>query len=302
MIPSERLKGIEAFVCAADTGSFTAAAERLHLTTSAVSKGVARLEARLGARLFERTTRSLALTDAGSAFYQTCVRVLAELADAEAVLAAQTSEPVGRLKVDLPVAFGRMRVMPLILAFAEEHPHLQPTITFTDRFVDVIDEGIDVAVRIGASEIWPSALGHRYLGTERVTLCAAPDYLARHGIPSSDEALSRYACILYGKSDGSTITWRFARGEKSVERRPMEGRLTLGSAEAQVGAVKAGCGIAQLATWLIKGELESGELVEILPDLATDGLGLDLVWPKTRQLQPKVDALVRLLTDRLRID
>lgn len=301
MVPSERLKGIEAFVCAADTGSFTAAGERLGLTNSAVSKGVARLEARLGARLFERTTRSLALTDAGSAFYETCVRVLAELADAEAVLAARELEPVGRLRIDVPVAFGRMRVMPVILPFIERHPHLRPCITFTDRVVDVVEESIDVAVRIGAPEIWPGNLGHRHLGKERVTLVATPDYLERHGAPASEADLSRHACILYGKSDGTTITWRFARGADPFERVPVDGRIILGSAEAQVGAVKAGCGIAQLATWLIGEELRSGELTEILPELATEGLGLDIVWPKSRQLQPKVSALIALLGGELRI-
>lgn len=302
MIPSERLKGIEAFVCAADLGSFTAAGERLGLTNSAISKGVARLETRLGARLFERTTRSLALTDAGSAFYETCVRVLAELADAEAVLTARALEPVGRLRVDVPIAFGRMRVIPLILPFIEKHPHLRPCITFTDRVVDVVEDGIDLAVRIGAPDVWPDNLGHLHLGTERVTLVAAPEYLGRHGAPATEDALLGHACILYGKADGSAITWRFAREGGPFERRLMDGRIVLGSAEAQVCAVKAGCGIAQLATWLIEAELRSGELVEILPELATDGLALDIVWPKSRRLQPKVDALIKLFADKLRVD
>jgi DNA-binding transcriptional LysR family regulator len=118
VIPSERLKGIEAFVCTADAGSFTAAGRRLNLTNSAVSKSVARLEARLGSRLFDRTTRRLTLTDVGAAFYETCVRVLGDLADAEAVLAAHRSDIVGRLKVDVPIAFGRMRAMPLLLDFS----------------------------------------------------------------------------------------------------------------------------------------------------------------------------------------
>lgn len=302
MLPSERLKGIEAFVCAADAGSFTAAALRLNLTSSAVSKTVARLEARLAIRLFARTTRSLALTDAGTAFYATCVRVLAELADAEGVLAAHNAEPVGRLKVDLPIAFGRLHVMPLLLDFAARHPQIRPYVTFTDRFVDIVEDGIDIAVRIGASDLWPAALGHRYLGTERLTLVTSPAYLACAGTPASDAALSRYDCILYGKPDGSTITWRFARGENPMERRAMAGRITLGSAEAQVGAVKAGHGIAQLATWLIKTELARGELIEILPDQATAGLPLHLVWPKTRQLSPKIDALLTLLTEKLSIN
>ncbi len=302
MIPSERLKGIEAFVCTADAGSFTAAGARLNLTNSAVSKSVARLEARLGSRLFERTTRRLTLTDVGAAFYETCVRVLGELADAEAVLAAHRSEIVGRLKVDVPIAFGRMQAMPLLLAFAERHPNLRPSITFTDRKIDIVEEGVDVAIRIGAGEPWPDNLGHRYLGSERVIICAAPAYLDRRGMPENADALAAFDSILYGRGDGSTANWRFARDAGRIEEYPMEARIVLGSAEAQVGAVKAGFGIAQLATWLIKDELERGELVEVLPELATVGLPLHLVWRRSRQLTPKVDALLEALTEGLRIE
>jgi DNA-binding transcriptional LysR family regulator len=302
MIPSERLKGIEAFVCSADAGSFTTAAGRLNLSSSAVSKSIARLEARLGSRLFDRTTRRLTLTDAGAAFYETCVRVLADLAEAEAVLAAHRSEVVGRIKVDVPIAFGRMRAMPLLLAYAERHPNVRPAITFTDRVVDIVEEGVDVAVRIGTPPVWPEALGHRFLGVERVVLCAAPAYLARHGTPETVEALLRRDCIVYGRADGSTIPWRFDDGAGGITHRVMDARIVLGSAEAQVEAVKAGFGIAQLATWLITEDLARGALVEILPGHASEGLPLHLVWPRSRQLSPKVDALLEMLTEGLRID
>jgi DNA-binding transcriptional LysR family regulator len=302
LIPSERLKGIEAFVCAADTGSFTAAAERLNLTSSAISKGVARLEARLGSRLFERTTRRLQLTDPGAAFYATCVRVLADLADAEAMLAADRSEIVGRLKVDVPIAFGRMQVMPLLLDFAGRYPKLRPIITFTDRVIDLVEERVDVAVRIGSAAAWPDSLGRRHLGSERVIVCAAPSFLAQHGPLRSADDLSRVDCILYGRADGTTAPWRLGEGDKPNQQRAMEGRFVLGSAEAQVGAVKAGFGVAQLATWLIKDALRTGELVQILPELATTGLPLHLIWPRSHQLSPKVDGLLNLLTDGLRID
>ncbi|WP_242187748.1 LysR family transcriptional regulator [Sphingomonas sp. CARO-RG-8B-R24-01] len=302
MIPSERLKGIEAFVTAADAGSFAAAAGRLHLTSSAISKSIARLETRLGSRLFDRTTRRLTLTDAGAAFYETCVRVLADLAEAEAVLASHRSDIVGRLKVDVPVAFGRMRVLPLLLDFAERHPNVRPNITFTDRVVDVIEEGVDVAVRIGTPTAWPEALGHRYLGTERVIFCAAPAYLDQHGLPRTVDELATRDCILYGRADGSTIAWRFGDAAGEVEQRTMDGRIVLGSAEAQVEAVRAGFGIAQLATWLIAADLQRGDLVEILPGQATEGLPLHLVWPRSRQLSPKVDALLAVLTEGLRVE
>ena len=156
MFSSERLKGIDVFVCVADLGSFKAAAERLHLSASAVSKSVARLEARVQARLFERTTRRMALTEAGSAFYRTCSGVLAELEEAELALNAQHGEPQGRVRIDLPAAFGRLHALPAILACVQAHGLLLPHITFSDRFVDPVESGIDLFVRIGGPPLWPA--------------------------------------------------------------------------------------------------------------------------------------------------
>jgi len=302
MTPSERLKGLEAFVFTADFGSFTAAAERLNLTNSAVGKSVARLEARLGVRLFERSTRTLSLTDAGAAYYRTCARVLTDLAEAESVLAAQRMEPTGHLRLDVPAAFGRMKVLPLLLPFFAQHPNLRPHLSFTDRFVDIVDEGIDVAVRIGGANIWPEALGHRYLGAERLSLCASPAYLQQHGAPQSAAELSQHDVVVYGRADGSTIPWLIAQDAGPPEQWTVEAKMALGSGEAVVSAVKAGCGIAQLATWLVRDELREGTLVKILPQLEVEGLPLNLVWPRSRQLLPKVDAILKLLTDSLRID
>jgi transcriptional regulator, LysR family len=145
----QRLKDIVPFVASVESGSFAAAAERLHLTGSAVSKSVTRLESRLGSRLLERTTRSLKLTDAGNAYYQTCLRIMEELAEAEAVLAAQRTIPSGRLRVAVPNTYGRLGVMPVLIPFCQQHPELALNLTFSDRFIDLFDEGIDVAVRIG---------------------------------------------------------------------------------------------------------------------------------------------------------
>ena len=301
MLPSERLKGIEAFVASADLGSFTAAGRRLNLTNSAISKTVGRLEARLESRLFHRTTRSLQLTDAGTAFYATCVRVLGDLAEAEAVLTSHGVEPVGRVKLDLPVAFGRMRVMPLLLRFAERYPAVRPQVSFTDRFVDIIEEGVDITVRIGGPEVWRDGIGHRRLGAERLVFCAAPDWLARQPLPRTPDALVRLDGVLYGRSDGLTSPWRFGSAA-GVEPRAVEGRIVLGSAEAQVEAVKAGFGVAQLATWLVSRELESGELVELLPEHAVEGLPLNLIWLTGRELSPKIAALLALFSEELSVE
>jgi DNA-binding transcriptional LysR family regulator len=293
---SERLKGIDVFVCVAELGSFTAAAERLSLTSSAVSKGIARLESRLGIRLFERTTRRLALTDAGTAFYRTCTRVLADLEESELALHTEFFEPRGRIRIDLPASYGRMHVLPVILQFVKQHPLLMPHISFTDSFVDPADQGIDMLVRIGGSDVWPATLGHRYLGAERLIYCAAPEYLSRRGTPASEAELEQHDCVLYGHNDGKVSPW-YREGPQpgGKKRRIMPARIAVGDGEGEVLAVLAGYGIAQLPTWLVQEHLDSGALLEVLPQLANDGLPMNLVWLKKREALPKVSALLEAL-------
>lgn len=181
---SERLKGVDVFVAVAQAGSFIRAAERLHLTGSAVGKAIARLEARLNARLFERSTRRLALTEAGARFLAACTRVLGELEEAEHALHTEGELLAGRLRVDLPATYGRLIVLPVLTAFLQRYPRIKPVLSFTDRYVDLEDEGIDVTVRIGSPEAWSPALGHCLLGQDRKVFCAAPSYLAAHGAPA----------------------------------------------------------------------------------------------------------------------
>ena len=195
MFSSERLKGIDVFVSVADLGSFTAAAERLNLSNSAVSKGVARLEARLGVRLFQRTTRRLALTDAGQTFYRTCTGVLADLEEVELAMSSEQLEPHGRLRIDLPASYGRLHVLPLILEFAAQHPKLLPHVSFSDRFVDPAQEGIDIVVRIGGSDAWPTNVGRRFFGRQRLVFCASPAYVQVHGTPQTERELEQHRCV-----------------------------------------------------------------------------------------------------------
>ncbi|UVL01060.1 LysR substrate-binding domain-containing protein [Pseudomonas sp. B21-048] len=296
---TEHLKGIEVFVTTADAGSFTAAAAQLNLSTSAVSKGVARLEGRLGTRLFERTTRSLSLTDTGEAFYRTCARILAELEEAETVLAAERQEPAGRLRIDVPVTFGKLHVLPLLLNFTEHNPRLRLHASFTDRFVDIIEEGIDLAVRIGSVDQLSNLLAHQQIGQERLIFCGAPQYLRQHLSIQHGNELDQFDCIMYGRADGSISPWLFTGPDGQIERRTMNGRIIVGSGEAQVQAVKGGYGISQLATWMIRDELQRGDLVEIMPHLSTPGLPVHLIWPRSRQLLPKVDTMLRFLSRHL---
>lgn len=302
MFSSERLKGIDAFVCVADSGSFKAAAERMNLTGSAISKSIARLENRLGVRLFQRTTRRLALTDAGTTFYRTCTGVLADLEEAELALHIENSEPQGRIRIDLPAAFGRLKALPVLLQFVQQHALLLPHISFSDRFIDPVEEGVDILVRVGGSDLWPSTLGHRYLGSERHVFCSSPAYLSTQGTPRTDRDLEHHACIAYGRADGTVSPWHFSGSKPGEsERRVMPARMVVGDGEAQVMAAVAGCGIAQLPTWLISRQLEEGTLVEVLPHLAAEGLPINLAWLKSRQALPKVSALLEALAAGLEL-
>lgn len=301
MNSSERLEGIDVFVAAVAAGSFTAAAARLNLTSSAVGKSIARLESRLNTRLFERTTRKLQLTDAGAGFHRVCVQVLEDIESAERVLGADATELSGRLRVDLPATFGRRKVMALLLEFAQRHPAIRPDISFTDRFVDVFDDGIDVAVRIGGTDVWPANLGHRFLGRERLIFCASPTYLERKGVPAELSDLSLHDAITYGRADGTTSAWLVPAGGGMTERRVVESRIVVGHGEAQLDAVVAGLGVAQLATWLAEDALRAGRLVPILPAQDVDGLPLHIVWPRSKQLLPKIDGFLNHLAKHLQI-
>lgn len=293
----QRLKDIVPFVASIEGGSFAAAAERLHVTGSAISKSVSRLEARLGSKLLERTTRRLKLTDAGHAYYQTCIRIMEELAEAEAVLAAHRSIPSGRLRLAVPNTYGRLGVMPLLITFCQQHPEIDISLTFSDRFVDLFDEGIDVAVRIGKTAEMSASLGCRQLGREKMVFCASPDYLAREGRPQSVEALLQHRAILYERVDGSSKPWQLLTEDGHPDWLSVPYRMALGDVDAQLQAIRSGLGVAQMPTWLIRDALARGELEVILPQIQPDGLALTLVWPRRKQLLPKVDALLSALSE-----
>ncbi|KMV68648.1 LysR family transcriptional regulator, partial [bacteria symbiont BFo1 of Frankliniella occidentalis] len=186
------------------------------------------------------TARSLALTDAGQAFYDTCTRVLNELAEAEAVLAAQRTIPVGRLMLTVPHTYGRLHVLPLLNPFCLQYPEMQLSLSFSDRFVDLFEEGVDVAIRIGGPGNYPPSLSVRYQGCERLIFCASPAYLAQHGTPQSLAELEQHRAIVYYRGDGSTSPWHVTSPDGRVTTRTVAHRMALGDGEAQRAAVMAG--------------------------------------------------------------
>ena len=196
---NERISGISTFVNVVEAGSFALAASRLRVTRSAVGKAIARLEHRLGVRLFHRTTRRQSLTDDGQAYYEHYVRALAELDAAEAAFENGRREPRGRLRISAPVLFGRYCVAPLLIGLARAHPQLELELSFSDRVVDLAEEGFDLGIRVGRLPD-SATLVARQLGVQRMGICASPAYLARHGCPRTIEDLAGHAGIVYGQS------------------------------------------------------------------------------------------------------
>lgn len=296
MISAEHLKGITAFVQAADAGGFTLAAERLGLSKSGIAKSVARLEERLGVRLFNRTTRRFALTAEGQSFYATCVRVLAELENAEAALNEQRLWPRGRLRVDLPVVFGRRWVVPILLDIGGRYPELSLEVSLTDRRIDPIEEGIDLVIRIGDLDD-STTLVARGLGLQKSVVCASAAYLGSHGCPASLDELDDYSCIVFGRG-GQTLPWWFVDGKGAPFAKSVNGQFAFNHSDAICDAVLAGRGIALLSTWLIDEHLRAGRLIPILPEIETRGFPIHALWPHARHMAPKVRVVVDELVNR----
>lgn len=295
---TDRLTGISAFVQAAQAGSFALAADRLNLTRSAVGKSIARLEERLGTRLFLRTTRRQTLTADGQAFYDHCVRALAELDAGEAALCAARVSPQGRLHVSAPVLFGRRCVAPLLLELAGRYPKLELQMSFTDRVVDLVDENIDLVVRSGSLLQAPADLVARKLGEQTMVVCASPDYLERHGRPSTVAELEGHHAVLYatGKRE---VGWQLADDTASMRTVTMKHRLRFDDLETIVAAVRAGAGLARLPCWLVAEDIRSGALERVLPSTPGPKIDSHLAWRRTRHLPSRVRVAIDLLMARL---
>lgn len=298
---TDRLGSIVAFVRGAELGSFAKAAKALGISSSAVSKSVARLEDRLELRLFQRTTRALSLTEEGRLFFQTCNRVLAELDEAEQSLRERATTPSGVLKVEFPAALGRLKIVPALGALTRKYPAFRIEASFEDRLTDLVDAGLDAVVRIG--EPRDSRLMVRRVGAIRYIVCAAPSYIEAHGKPHSPDALGRFACITRVQhGNASYAPWKFASPQDGkLFDREVAGTLSFDSNDAIVDAGLAGEGFVQLHTYMAEPYLKSGQLVQVLTEYAADGPPISVLFPSNRHLTPKVrvfiDFIASILTD-----
>jgi DNA-binding transcriptional LysR family regulator len=295
MVNAESLAGIATFVVVSGSSSFTEAGEKLGISKSAVGKAIARLEDRLGVKLFLRTTRRLSLTADGEAYFAVCSAALGEIGEAENHLGSRLGEPAGRLRVDLPAAFGRRVVQPVLLDIAQRYPALQLTLTFNDRIVDLLEEGVDLAVRFGRLDDSGDLIARKLTG-HRWVVCATPSYLAAAGTPRVLEDVIAHRCIL-GHRRGQPLSWHVTVDGAPTRFMP-PATYQIGDADAMVDATLANFGLCQMPLALFRRHIDAGHLVTVLDDFTPSEIDVHAVWPRAVHLRPKVrfvvDALVSL--------
>ena len=283
------LSGVAVFVAAARCGTFTEAADRLGVTKSAVGKAIARLEERLGFSLFHRTTRLTKLTADGEAYLAACSSAIDEVLAAQAALSSNNRILSGRLHIDMPVAFGRRVLLPVLIEITRPHPDLCMTLTFADSTSDLLQDDVDLAIRFGALPDSGDLVARRLVTQERV-ICASPAYLKSHGTPQTLVDVRAHRCIV-GSPKGPPSVWFVNVG--GVEKRfspPPTHRLSDG--EAMVDAAIGGLGLVQLPNSLVREALASGSLKRVLRDCSAVGVDVHAVWPRQRQLNPRVRYVV----------
>lgn len=291
------LNDILVFMAVVDEGSFVAGGQAMGLTRSAAGKAVNRLEERLGVRLLNRTTRALSLTDEGRVFYDRGLQVLAAVDDAEASVAGRHGTPRGVLRLTVPDAFGRLVVFPLLKKYLEAWPDIQVEVNVTDRPADIVEEGFDLAVRIG--EATPDTrLVSRVVAKYRAMLCASPSYIAERGEPLTIDDLAAHDCLIFS-SRNRRQSWRFLGDDGAWVKAQGRSRLRLDSGEALRNAAVAGLGIAFLPDFLIAEDLAAGRLQQVLPALEAGDVKIVTIYPTRRLLEPRVRRFIDLMVQEL---
>jgi DNA-binding transcriptional LysR family regulator len=285
----DRWSAMEAFVRVVEAGSFVAAAERLSISTSSLSRLIADLEQHLGARLLNRTTRRLSLTESGQAFYERCVTLLADLAEAEALAGQSAAQARGTIRLTCSHNMAERQVAPAIAAFVELHPAVRFELEVSDRVVDLVEEGFDLAIRVGA--VGSDRLVARRLGSMQLLLCAAPAYLERRGIPRTPGDLAQHNALTYAYSPTPRV-WRFTDATAAVHEVRVNGNLHANSAEALCAAAIGGMGVVCEPDFLLNAAVERGQLVRLLPAYAAGGGDIWAVYPSRRHLSLKVRLFV----------
>jgi DNA-binding transcriptional LysR family regulator len=287
---------MQVFAKVVAAGSLSAAARELGLSPAVISRRLAQLEARLGVRLLNRTTRSLHLTDEGASYYESCVRILAEIEEADAAAASRHVEPRGVLKVAMPASFGHQHIAPLVPQFAARYPGIDLALSLSDRTVNLIAEGYDLAIRI--AELEDSSLAARKLAPNRRVVCASPAYLKDHAVPRVPADLAQHNCLVVNWEHGFTMNWdyRSPSGKRGSVR--VHGRYACDNWEVLREWALAGLGVALKSTWDVRRQLEDGSLVPLLPGYTFgNDVGIYAVYPHRRHLPAKTRAFIDFLAE-----
>jgi DNA-binding transcriptional LysR family regulator len=293
----DRLSEMEAFVRVVELGGFTDAARKMNVSKSAVSKHVAALEARLGARLLNRTTRRVSPTEIGLAYFDRASRVLADAMEADAMASAMQATPQGELRVSGPLSFGLRHLAPAVAAFLHEFPEVSARVTLDDRFVELVSEGYDMAVRVGT--LPDSSLMAKKLTESAMMLVAAPSYLEARGAPRSVEALAEHDLLHYSNLSSGNV-WKLT-GPGGAERQVRAtGRLTFNNGDALLCAAEHGLGIALSPAFICAEAVRAGRVVEVLPEARAAPVGVWAVHPSGRFLQPKLRVFIDFLAERFK--
>jgi len=286
---------IKAFTQIVEAGSITAAAERLSLAKSAVSRRLSELEQRLGVELFHRTTRKMILTDSGQGFYERSSRILADLEEAENAVSQAHQELSGELRVAAPLSFGVMHLGPAITEFQKLHPAIRFDIDFNDRQIDLIQEGFDVGIRI--AELEDSSLIARKLASNSIIVCASPDYLDKYGTPTTPEELIDHHCLTYSYLPNPN-QWNFIDMLGQVQTIRVKSSMQSNSGNYLRDAAIAGLGVLRQPTFIAYDEIKKKELVPILQDYEIPSVNAYAIYPPTRHLSQRVRTFIDFLVDR----
>lgn len=292
----DRITAIQLFIRVVETGSFSRASRSLGLTQPTATKQVAALEARLGARLFHRSTRGATPTEVGAAYYDKCKQIAQQLEEADDLAALMQQRVQGSLRISTSVAFGRRVLTPLVLKFMQQHPGLQVDLSFDDRYVSLVEQGIDLAVRMG--RLADSSLGARFLGRNPWVLVGAPAYLAAHGTPQVPSDLKAHAALVYSSVQGDD-RWPFTAPDGRVEQVPVRGPLRSNNLSALLSAARLGLGLALLPWYVAHDSVKAGAVQPLLPGWTLPEQEVHAVFPSPRLVPAKVSGFAIWLQGQL---
>ena len=291
----DRLLAMEMFVRVVETGSFSKAAREFNTTQPTVTKQVAATEARLKVRLLNRNTRGVSLTESGALYYEKCKSIVRDAQEADSIVKLRQSQAQGLLRIGTSTAFGRRIVVPLALEFMARHPQVQVDLSFEDRYVDLVAQGVDVAIRMG--KLADSSLGARFLGMNPWVMVAAPAYLAQHGTPKKAQDLSAHVALIYSSVVGDDV-WHLHTPKGEPVTVPVSGRLRSNNVSAVLAAARAGLGIALMPRYVASDSLASGHVAEVLADHGLDAQEIHAVFPSPKLVPGKVSSFIAFLQGR----